>query len=316
MLGIHWDNTNDANIAAAMREEKEVFGSWLQSQTTSSMHHFEGSRWYHLKAMEELFLDNQACGSWAYHLTSRPAITHGSTAPGSSSIPTTSGSPSISAPPSHFGSYYGTSTISSGPWVGSPSGTLIDTMLNEGTVEKMFPTDIVAQPQVLIPHVHSPHSLMPPPPPPVILCNSPVPLTTSSLPSRRKCALTTGLAADSGLPMGEQGMSAEAALQMLSLRDDGEWSSKRAKGNDQSTVALLVGVQGSLTYLRSVISSSSAVTAKQRHTEKIQAALATVEEHDWDLPIEVKLALMEAFCIDTGVIDIYLSSHNKDLCRC
>ncbi|KAI6126947.1 hypothetical protein F5141DRAFT_1060590 [Pisolithus sp. B1] len=112
--GIHWDNTNGANIAAATREEKEVFRSWLQSQPTSSMHHFEGSRWPHLEAMEELFLNDKAHGSWVYHPTSRPITTHGSTAPGSSSIPTSSGGPGISAPPSHFGLYYGTSTISSG----------------------------------------------------------------------------------------------------------------------------------------------------------------------------------------------------------
>ncbi|KAI6123645.1 hypothetical protein EDD16DRAFT_1704266 [Pisolithus croceorrhizus] len=326
MSGVHWDNTNGANIAAAMREEKEVFRSWLQAVDGPT-----------LRPWEELFLNDQACGSWAYHPTSRPITTCGSTTPGSSSIPTSSGGPGVSAPPSHFGSYYGTSTISSGtlnnpvmtppissppshlagPWVGSPSGTLIDTMLNEGTVKKMFPPDIMAQPQVLVPHIHTPHSLMPPPPPPVILHDSPMPSTTSSLPSRRKCALTAGLATDSGLPTGEQGMSAEAALQMLSLRDDGEQSLKRAKkGNDQSTMALLVGVQGLLTYLGSVISSSSTVTAQQRCTEKIQAALATVEEYDWDLLIEAKSALMEVFCIDTGAIDIYLLSHNKDLCRC
>ncbi|KAI6098486.1 hypothetical protein F5141DRAFT_1066846 [Pisolithus sp. B1] len=28
--GVHWDNTNGANIVAATREEKEVFRSWLQ----------------------------------------------------------------------------------------------------------------------------------------------------------------------------------------------------------------------------------------------------------------------------------------------
>ncbi|KAI6021266.1 hypothetical protein EDC04DRAFT_2607166 [Pisolithus marmoratus] len=213
--------------------------------------------------MEELFPNNQAHGSQAYHPTSRPVTTCGSTIPGVSSIPSGSGSPGISAPPSHFGSYYYTSTVSSSctsnnlvmtppissppshladPWIGSPSGTLMGTMLNEGTVEKMFSPKIMAQSPALVPHIHTPHSLMPPLPSPAILCDSSAPSATSSHPSRRKHALTS-LAADSSLPMGEQDMSADAALQTLSLRDDREQSSKRVKkGDDQSTAALLVNV--------------------------------------------------------------------------
>ncbi|KAI6021278.1 hypothetical protein EDC04DRAFT_2901250 [Pisolithus marmoratus] len=187
MSGVHWDNIHGANIAAATREEKEVFRSWLQSRPTNSMHHFEGSGWSHLEAMEELFPNDQACGSQAYHPISRPIATCGSTVPDVSSIPSGSGGPGgpgISAPPSHFGSYYGTSTISSsctsnnpvmtppilsppshlaGPWIGGPGGTLVGTILNEGTVEKAFSPEIVAQSPALVPHIHTPHSLMPPP---------------------------------------------------------------------------------------------------------------------------------------------------------
>ena len=123
--------------------------------------------------------------------------------------------------------------------------------------------------------------------------------------------------ADSGFHLEESHIpSAQAALQTLSLKDDGEHSSKRVKKKElSSTLALLVSVQGSLTYLASIISASSPAAAEQRIMDKLETACAKLEEQDGDLPINIKIATMEAFRDGKNVIDLYMLAHDKNLCR-
>jgi len=77
---------------------------------------------------------------------------------------------------------------------------------------------------------------------------------------------------------------------------------------------MLVGVQGTLQYVGSTITSSSVVAAEQRHSEWIHSALAALGEHDPDLPDVIKVAMMEAFRKDPGTINFYLMTPDKSLC--
>ncbi|KAI5991328.1 hypothetical protein EDC04DRAFT_2613924 [Pisolithus marmoratus] len=134
------------------------------------------------------------------------------------------------------------------PWVGTPSGTVADGIHNDGFVEK--PPDFInTQPQAF----SSPHSLMPPPASPAVFASSALPSITGPMQSSRKHSL--------------------AALETISLEDDGERSLKKAKK----------------------------AAAQQIQTDKLQLALTTVEEWDKDLSIEAKAALMEVFHVDVGI---------------
>jgi len=94
-------------------------------------------------------------------------------------------------------------------------------------------------------------------------------------------------------------------------------SSKRSKKNKEpSTSSALVGVQGSLAYLRTVITSSSTVAAEQRQMDQKQHAYVILREHEHDLPLQVKSALIEAFRMDAGAIELYITMvDDKDLRR-
>ena len=115
-----------------------------------------------------------------------------------------------------------------------------------------------------------------------------------------------------GASPGGQGLTAQAALENLSL-NEGEHSSKWAK-KEQLTLAMLVGVQNTLQYVGSAITSSSVVAVEQRHSEWIHSALAAMRERDPELPDNVKVGMMEAFRKDPSTIDLYLMMPNKSLC--
>ncbi|KAI6040043.1 hypothetical protein EDC04DRAFT_3000549, partial [Pisolithus marmoratus] len=162
------------------------------------------------------------------------------------------------------------------PWVSSPSGTVVGGTSNDGFVKKPL-NFIDIGPQAL----PLPHPLIPPPASPAVFSSSAPPMTT-----------------------------AQAALQAISVEDDGEWSLKRVrKGKDQSTQVALASMQGLLSYLGSVILSLSPAAAQQIWTDKLQVALMMVEEQDKDLPIEAKAALIEAFRVDGSpqMLDAMLS---------
>jgi len=113
-------------------------------------------------------------------------------------------------------------------------------------------------------------------------------------------------------------LSAQAALHALPpMSDSSVVSSKRSKKNKEpSTSSALVGVQGSLAYLGTVITSSSTVAAEQRRMDQKQCAYAILQEHDRDLPLQVKSALIEAFRMDAAVIELYITMvDDKDLRR-
>ncbi|KAI6043433.1 hypothetical protein EDC04DRAFT_2600108 [Pisolithus marmoratus] len=147
MSSAHWDNVNGAKIV--MEEEKQVFNIWLQ---------FENSGWHHLEAMEELFPNDQACGSCAFHPASQTGTaghsisgistgSHPSPVPGTSFVPlvyvgsnsshTSSNlimTPSISPVPLQFVP----------PLVRSPTGTIADGVTNNVTVEKEKSPDFIS----------------------------------------------------------------------------------------------------------------------------------------------------------------------------
>ena len=114
-----------------------------------------------------------------------------------------------------------------------------------------------------------------------------------------------------GASPGGQGLTAQAALENLSL-NEGEHSSKWAK-KEQLTLAMLVGVQNTLQYVESVITSSSVVAVEQRHSERIHSTLAAMREQDPELPDNIKVGMMEAFRKDPSTINLYLMMPDKSL---
>jgi len=83
---------------------------------------------------------------------------------------------------------------------------------------------------------------------------------------------------------------------MGDFNDSSMVSLKQLKKNKEpSTSSALVGMQGSLAYLRTVITSSSTVAAEQRWMDQKQCAYAILREHEHDLLLQVKSALIEAF---------------------
>ncbi|KAI6095367.1 hypothetical protein F5141DRAFT_1222035 [Pisolithus sp. B1] len=277
--GKHWDNSNGANIA--MEDEEKDFQDWMGSQPGNSMHLFKNSGWSLLEGMEVLFPNDQACGMCMYHPTTaknapRPSL---STNPPS----TTSSNPVIMPPPS-------TSLHFTAAWLdASPSvntGDLIDGMPIEKEITPM-------QPPIFSHQIYPSHLTVPAPPSTTaFLTPQALPSTTSSISLSRKC---TYPADNTGIQTGVlQFPSAEVALQSLSLREDTECLSKRSRKNkEQSTPAVLIGMQGSLTYLGSIIDSSSPVTVQQRRAEHMCTALQVLEEQDSDLPVVAQAALME-----------------------
>ena len=117
-----------------------------------------------------------------------------------------------------------------------------------------------------------------------------------------------------GASPGRKGLTVQAALKNLSL-NEGECSSKWAK-KEQLTPAMLVGVQNTLQYVGSMITSSSVVAAEQRCSEQIHSALAAMREQDPELPDNVKVGMMEAFHKDPSTINLYLMTPDKSLHWC
>ncbi|KAI5986513.1 hypothetical protein EDD15DRAFT_2373261 [Pisolithus albus] len=326
--GVHWDNVNGAKLET--EEEKQVFKAWLQDQPGNAMRQFENSGWPHLEAMEELFPNDQARGTRAYHPTSHVGLTRRSVSgiSGVSSMPPPSTIPDIFVP-SHGYLGSNSSNTSSNPiitpavspvpsqimptWVRSPTGTIAGGVTNDIPLEKH--ADYVnLQPQNFTSFQSSQSSILPSASPTTF--TSPAPPSISGSVASGKKRSRASAPAESVPPFFEQIPTAEAALHSLSVGDEGERSSKRTKkGKEHSTQAALVGVQGSMSFLGSIISTSSPVAAQKLHTEKMQAALNMVEERDPDLPIEVKSALMEAFHHDAGAIDLYMMTRNDALRR-
>ena len=116
-------------------------------------------------------------------------------------------------------------------------------------------------------------------------------------------------------------LSAQAALQVLPPMSDfgsSVVSSKRLKKSKElSTSSILVGMQGSLSYLRTIITSSSPVAAQQRQSDQKQHAYRILQERDNGLPLLVKSALLEEFRIDSeNTIELYITlADDEDLRR-
>ncbi|KAI6013025.1 hypothetical protein EDC04DRAFT_2904767 [Pisolithus marmoratus] len=277
-LGVHWDNVNGAKVGT--EEEKQVFKSWLQSHPTNSMCHFENCGWSHLEGMEELYLNNQVCGSHAYHPASQAiAVSDSAGNGGVSSRSLASTISSTSAPPLSYlhPNYPDTSSHTSTP-------SILFTLPPDAT-----------------------------PASPTVFASSAPPSIMGPMQSSKKHSFA-GAGANSSLCLGNP-VSAQAALQTISLNDD-EWFSKRAKkGKHESTQAALIGIQGSLSYLGSIVSSLLPAATLQMWTDKLHLALMTVEEWDKDLSIEAKSSLLEAFHVDMGMIDVYMMLHDRDLHR-
>ncbi|KAI6006872.1 hypothetical protein EDD15DRAFT_2357909 [Pisolithus albus] len=292
--GVHWDNVNGAKVET--EEEKQVFKAWLQDRPGNVMRQFENSGWPHLEAMEELFPNDQARGTRAYHPASLVGLTRRSVSSvsGISAMPPPSTIPDVFVP-SHGYLGSNSSNTSSNPII-TPAVSPVPSQIMPTWVRS--PTGTIAGG---LPPQHSPAQ--------------PPPSVSGSVAVGKKRSRASA-PAESVLPFFEQIPTAEAALHSLSVGDEGERSSKRTKkGKEHSTQAALVGVQGSMSFLGSIISTSSPVAAQKLHTEKMQAALDMVEEHDPDLPIEVKSALMEAFRHDAGAIDLYMMTRNDALRR-
>ena len=124
-----------------------------------------------------------------------------------------------------------------------------------------------------------------------------VPSTASSIPSSRKHSCVEEVPGILGNP--PQMLSAQAAPQALppmSNFGSSVVSSKQSKkSKEPSTSSVLVSMQGSLSYLGTIITSSSPVAAQQRWSDQKQHAYRILQECDNGLPLLVKSALLEAF---------------------
>ncbi|KIN97332.1 hypothetical protein M404DRAFT_32439 [Pisolithus tinctorius Marx 270] len=293
--GKHWDNENGVNIIS--ESEESDFKEWLV---------FKNIGWPLLMAMESLFPNDQAHGMCAYHPMTSVAFVSSTSGPGLS----VNLSSHTSSNPVMTPSTSSTTLQFITPQVGSSTSIIEDDVINQMSIDKVAPANRMnVQSQLFSTQFNPP---MPTLTSPMTLLSSYPPSTTSSMPSSRK---RTHADANPASPSAEI-PSAQAALQLLSIKDNAECSSKKSKkSKETSTPTLLIGVQGSLSYLGSVISSSSAVAAQQRHTECMHAAVEMLAWQDDDLPLLAKMALMEAFHMDGGVIDLYLMLDNKTLCR-
>ncbi|KIO03191.1 hypothetical protein M404DRAFT_27178 [Pisolithus tinctorius Marx 270] len=293
--GKHWDNENGANIIS--ESEESDFKEWLA---------FKNVGWPLLMAMELLFPNDQARGMHAYHPTTSVAFVSGASGPGLSiNLSSHTSSDPVMTP-----STSSTALQFITPQVGSSAGIIEDDAIDQMSVDKVAPANRMnVQSQLFSMQFNPPMLTLTSP---MMLLSSYPPSTTSSMPSSRK---HTHADANPASPSAEI-PSVQAALQSLSIKDDAECSSKKLKkSKEMSTPALLVGVQGSLSYLGSVISSLSAVAAQQRHTEHMHATMEMLAQQDDDLPLLAKTALMEAFCMDGGAIDLYLMLDDKTLRR-
>ncbi|KAI5990763.1 hypothetical protein EDD15DRAFT_2197847 [Pisolithus albus] len=263
--GVHWDNVNGAKVET--EEEKQVFKAWLQDRPGNVMHQFENSGWPHLEAMEELFPNDQARGTRAYHPASLVGLTRRSVSgisgvSGISAMPPPSTIPDIFVP-SHGYLGLNSSNTSSNPiitpavspvpsqimptWVRSPTSTIAGGVTNDITLEKH--TDYVnLQPQNFTSFQSSQSSILPSASPATF--TSPAPPSVSGSVASGKKRSRASAPAKSVPPFFEQIPTAEAALHSLSVGDEGERSSKRTKkGKEHSTQAALVSVQGSMSFL-------------------------------------------------------------------
>ncbi|KIO08096.1 hypothetical protein M404DRAFT_23368 [Pisolithus tinctorius Marx 270] len=260
--GKHWDNENGANIIS--ESEESDFKEWLAGQPGNAMRQFKNVGWPLLMAMELLFPNDQARGMRAYHPTTSVAFVSGASGPGLFVNPSshTSSDPVMTPSMSSAALQFIT------PQVGSSAGIIEDDAIDQMSVDKVAPANRMnVQSQLFSMQFNPP---MPTLASPTTLLSSYPPSTTSSMPSSRKCthADTNPASPSAEIP------SVQAALQSLSIKDDAERSSKKSKkSKETSTPALLISVQGSLSYLGSVISSSSAVAAQQRCTEHMHTAM-------------------------------------------
>ncbi|KIK14941.1 hypothetical protein PISMIDRAFT_16893 [Pisolithus microcarpus 441] len=310
--GKHWDNVNGANIATEDKEKD--YQEWIGSRPRNSICLFKTSRWSLLEGMEVLFLNNQACGMHAYHPTTTAATTAATVAfatnvPGHSlfmhASSNTSSNPVVTLPPSTIPLHF------TAPQIEGSSSVITGDMTDELPINKeVLPT----QPLMFLPWQFPSNFTAPTPPTPMTYPNFYAPSTTSSMQGGRKHAYAV---TNISIPMGgSQFPSAQAALQLLPFKANTDHSLKKAKKNkEQSMPSVLVGVQGSLSYLGSIISSSSAVTAQEQHSKQMHTTMELLKEQDADLPVEVQSALMEAFQMDPGTIDPYIMSHDKHLHR-
>ncbi|KIN98898.1 hypothetical protein M404DRAFT_31032 [Pisolithus tinctorius Marx 270] len=302
--GKHWDNENGANIIS--ESEESDFKEWLAGQPRNAMHQFKNVSWPLLMVMESLFPNDQAHGMCAYHPTTSAAFVSGASGPGLSVNPSSHTSSDLVMTPSMSSAALQFIT----PQVGSSTGIIEDDVIDQMSINKVAPANRMNMQSQLFSTQFNPP--MPTLTSPMMLLSSYPPSTTSSMPSSRK---HTHADANPASPSAEI-LSVQAALQSLSIKDNAECSSKKSKkSKETSTPALLISVQGSLSYLGSVISSSSAVAAQQRHTEHMHVAMEMLAWQDDNLPLLAKMALMEAFHMDGGAIDLYLMLDDKTLHR-
>ncbi|KIO08874.1 hypothetical protein M404DRAFT_22688 [Pisolithus tinctorius Marx 270] len=260
--GKHWDNENGANIIS--ESEESDFKEWLAGQPRNAMCQFKNVGWPLLMAMELLFPNDQAHGMHTYHPMTSAAFVSGTSGPGLSINPSshTSSDPVMTPSTSSTALQFVT------PQVGSSAGIIEDDVINQMSINKVAPANRMNMQSQLFSMQFNPPMLTLTSP--TTLLSSYPPSTTSSMPLSRK---RTHADANPASPSAEI-PSVQAALQLLSIKDDAERSSKKSKkSKEMSMPALLVGVQGSLSYLGSVISLSSAVAAQQRCTEHMHAAV-------------------------------------------
>ncbi|KIO08078.1 hypothetical protein M404DRAFT_23348 [Pisolithus tinctorius Marx 270] len=260
--GKHWDNENGANIIS--ESEESDFKEWLAGRPRNAMCQFKNIGWPLLMVMESLFPNDQACGMRTYHPTTSAAFISGASGPGLSVNPSshTSSDPVMTLSMSSATLQFVT------PQVGSSASIIEDDAIDEMSVDKVAPANRMNMQSQLFSTQFNPP--MPTLTSPTTLLSSYPPSSTSSMPSSRKRthADTNPASPSAEIP------SVQAALQSLSIKDDAEHSSKKLKkSKEMSMPALLVSVQGSLSYLGSVISSSSAVATQQRHTEHMHTAV-------------------------------------------
>ncbi|KIK12789.1 hypothetical protein PISMIDRAFT_18473 [Pisolithus microcarpus 441] len=273
--GKHWDNVNGANIVT--EDEEKDYQEWIGSQPRNSIHLFKTSGWSLLEGMEVLFPNDQARGMHAYHPTTM-AATMAATVASATNVPeqvlsmhassNTSSNLVVTPPPSTIPLHFAAPRIE-----GSTSVIMGDTTDESPIDKEVLPT----QPLAFLPQQFQSHFTVPTPPTPTTYPNLYAPSTTSSVQGGRKCSYA---ATDSSIPMGgPQFPSAQVALQLLPPKANTEHSSKKARKNkEQSMPSVLVSVQGSLSYLGSVIGSLSAVAAQDRHSKQMHIAMELLKE--------------------------------------
>ena len=97
---------------------------------------------------------------------------------------------------------------------------------------------------------------------------------------------------------------------MAAIESSGS-AAKKSKG--MTTAATMVGIQGSLSYLETIIQSASVSTADASQAKCLQSAFKMLTTKDVELPQEDKAWFLDVLWMDKRVVDAYLMNTDKEL---